>query len=381
MKIFFESYINNCIAKLTSYYDFVQKQSLPDVVPKNTILEFISQLLYEIKNFQDQEGLLEEEFIPRNIRAFRTLLLKVNQLEYYALPIITHYNKEYDSYFNRIIKTINIEIGSPVAPPYICSLSNARDYFWYESTFSTIFIPAIEKYSLLNLPDLFHELAHHILKEYKSNFKEKEDEWFSKYNMVLEQKMAASDISDSNTLARSHMIFSAYWPDFWSEELICDLIACFCCGKSFAWTHLKICHLKKTDVEGIDIKNEVYEYSETHPPDAYRITAMFCMLDYLNINCDDIRQAWESYTECIDNNKPPLYDLYFPQALIFVYVKHVAAICDVIGLYPCTKNHKIETSTVYKLNQAWELFRTSQEELKLYEKEFQIAFEGNRSSK
>ena len=74
--------------------------------------------------------------------------------------------------------------------PIVCALSTGcvnqgRDYYWYLSGYETIFVPAVEKFSLLNLPDLAHELGHHLLKVYGTSFIAPFSAWFQKHHANL----------------------------------------------------------------------------------------------------------------------------------------------------------------------------------------------------
>ena len=94
---------------------------------------------------------------------------------------------------------------------------------------------------MLNLPDLLHELGHNIMKIYRDSYTEQALNWFSEYNDDLEKKLLLEGIQDQNRINESKDIFLKFWPDYWYEELICDLIAVYCVGQAYAWTNIKLC--------------------------------------------------------------------------------------------------------------------------------------------
>jgi hypothetical protein len=202
--------------------------------------------------------------------------MQLEELECFGLPIVTHYQQQFDGHLTSIMKQLCSEVGCPVNPPHVCAIStgtsgHGRDYYWYHGYFDTIFVPAAEKFSLLNLPDLLHELGHHILKTYHETFLEPFFGWIAEYREKLDKVILLEDIRDPDRIAKSKQVFSEFWPESWSDELVCDLIAVYCVGEAYAWTNLKIC---QSSFPG----KSIYSYSDSHPPDAYRMDIIFAML-------------------------------------------------------------------------------------------------------
>lgn len=202
------------------------------------------------------------------------------------------------------------------------------------------------------MPDLIHELGHHILKVYGDIFTNPYKLWFEECQADLERELLLSYIRDSKHIEESKKIFPQRWPDWWAEEVVCDLIATYCLGQAFAWTNLKLCqHLP------YDMSYSIYDYSETHPADNCRMEAILLMLSKLGIAGEEIQQTWMDYEKIISPNRPTLYEFYFPNDLIKKITSHVFQSCDDIGLIPCSKNLNRKVTFVWRLQQAWQLFQ------------------------
>jgi hypothetical protein len=295
--------------------------------------------------------------------------MELEELECFALPIITHYQKEFDGHLTSILHQICDEVGCPVDTPHVCTLSTGiadqgRDYYWYHPRYTTIFVPGAERFSLLNWPDLLHELGHHILLTYGDYFIEPFSNWFSECHADLEKELLTEGISDPDRINKSRKIFLEKWPDIWDKEIVCDLIAAYCVGKAYGWTNLKLCQTIPPNMP-----DGIYNYSDTHPPDAFRMEAILRMLKSIDMRVDDIQKVWLDYKKIIYHAEPPLYDLYFPGSLIDKIVPHVFNVCDDIGLISCKINLAKKDTIVSKLEKAWLFFRTDPIRLREIEKE------------
>lgn len=154
MKRFFPNYISHVINLLNEYNQFISQKDPSQIAIIPRILNHIRSLGLKFEKLQRKESLLEEDQIYRNLKNLRQLLMELEELECFALPIITHYKEEFDGYLTDILHQLCDEIGCPVAPPHVCALSTGsfnqgRDYFWYHSSYETIFVPSVEKFSML----------------------------------------------------------------------------------------------------------------------------------------------------------------------------------------------------------------------------------------
>jgi hypothetical protein len=355
MKKFFPNYISHVIQLLEKYYEFTASKDSNKIAILPILLERIENLRREFKLLRNRDDLTEPDQFSRNLRSFQTLLMQMEELESFGLPIVTHYQQRFEGRLNSIMKQLCSEVGSPVDTPHVCAIStgtsgHGRDYYWYHGYFDTIFVPAAETFSLLNLPDLLHELGHHILKTYHHTFLNPFIEWIIEYKEKLDKVILLEDIQDPERISESQKVFSRFWPESWRDELVCDLIAIYCVGQAYAWTNLKIC---QSNFPG----NSIYFYSDSHPADAYRMDVIFAMLRYLGLSEENIRKAWLEYAAIFQRDKSFLYEHFFPPGLTKTIAQHVYEICNDIGLVPCTENLKKDNTLISKLNRAWCLFR------------------------
>lgn len=355
MKRFFPNYISHVIQLLDKYYEFTASNDLNKIAIIPILLERIENLRREFTSLRDRDDLTESDQLSRNIRSFQTLLMQLEELESFGLPIVTHYQQRFDGHLTSIMKQLCSEVGSPVDTPHVCAIStgtsgHGRDYYWYHGYFDTIFVPAAETFSMLNLPDLLHELGHHILKTYHHTFLDPFTEWIIEYKEKLDKVILLEDIHNSERIDECKAVFSRYWPYSWRDELVCDLIAVYCVGRAYAWTNLKIC---QSSFPG----NSIYFYTDSHPSDAYRMDIIFTMLRYLEISEENIRKTWLEYATNFRHEKSFLYEHFFPLELTNRIAQHVYEICKDIGLVPCTQNLHKETTLISKLNRVWDHFQ------------------------
>lgn len=351
MKKFFPNYISHVIKLLDKYYKFTASKDSNKIAVIPILLERIESLRREFTSLRDLDDLTEPDQLSRNISNFQTLLMQLEELESFGLPIVTHYQQRFDGHLTSIMKQLCSEVGSPVDTPHVCAIStgtsgHGRDYYWYHGYFDTIFVPAAETFSLLNLPDLLHELGHHILKTYHHTFLDPFIEWIIEYKEKLDKVILLEDINAPERIDECKQVFSRFWPESWRDELVCDLIAVYCVGKAYAWTNLKIC---QSSFPG----NSIYFYTDSHPADAYRMDIIFAMLRYLEISEENIRKAWLEYATIFRRDKPFLYEHFFPLELTKKIAQHVYEICNDIGLLPCTENLHKDNTLISKLNRAW----------------------------
>jgi len=355
MKTFFPSHISHCIQLLEKYYEFTDSIDSTNIEVIYIVLERIENLRQEFISLLKREDLTEPDQLIRNIRSFQTLLMKMEEIESFGLPIVTHYQPQFDGYLTVQMKQLCLEIASPVESPHVSALSTGtlgytRDYYWYHGYFDTIFVPAAERFSLLNLPDLLHELGHHLLKIYNNSFLDPFVEWISKYRKELENAILQGDICSPDNIAEARQVYSEYWLYSWQDELVCDLIAIYCAGKAYAWTNVKIC---QSNYPGTSL----YSYTDSHPANAYRMDAILAMMEHLGLDKEDVRKTWTEYSTFFKNDRYFLYEYLFPSGLIGKMANHVYETCNDIGLISCIENLKKENTLVNKFNRVWANFR------------------------
>jgi hypothetical protein len=82
-------------------------------------------------------------------------------IEIYRYQVILKYGKA-ESYLNKKIKLIYDEIKCLQSVPLVTTINNSDEYYWVHPQYEIIAVPTGEEKSLLNLPDLYHEIGHLI---------------------------------------------------------------------------------------------------------------------------------------------------------------------------------------------------------------------------
>lgn len=119
MKKFFPNYISHVIQLLDKYYEFTASKDSKKIAVLPILLERIENLRREFTLLRDRDDLTEPDQFSRNLRSFQTLLMQMEELESFGLPIVTHYQQRFDGRLNSIMKQLCSEVGSPVDTPHM----------------------------------------------------------------------------------------------------------------------------------------------------------------------------------------------------------------------------------------------------------------------
>ena len=250
-----------------------------------------------------------EDLCSNNLSKYNPLCERFQAIEQFCFQPIIRYSKP-ERYFNELIAKVYKEIRCDQVCPFITTISNYNDYFWAFPYYNVIAVPPSEAQNLLNLPDLYHEIAHFIFAQYKTII-------FSYFSSDLDTYFSdtINDAIDEQTDADNFVPFikDKYlkWVENWTEEFSCDLIATYLTGSAYAWTNLKMTTLSSG-------RSEVYSWSNTHPPDASRMQAVFMMLQKMDITegITEIEDTWQQFLSVVSNPKHKYYKDAFPKSLL-----------------------------------------------------------------
>jgi len=209
-----------------------------------------------------------EALSSNNVIKYNTLHEALLTIELFRYLIIINYG-EAEEYFKKKIKRIYTEINCLQNPPLITTISNSESYYWALPSYDIIAVPTGEEQSLLNLPDLYHEMGHLIYNQYAQYLKGTIEQSLTKYynaeiQRVVHEQRAASLI----TFFREKL---NHWIESWIMEFTCDLIAVYLVGPAYAWTNLKLTTLSSG-------KDQIFIDSPSHPSDEARMRAIFYLL-------------------------------------------------------------------------------------------------------
>lgn len=316
----------------------------------STFLQETERLLLELKNEIDaliSSGDLEiGALASNNVIKYNTLHEGLLTIELFRYLIIINYG-DGEEYFKKKIKRIYTEINCLQDPPIITTISNSDNYYWALPSYDIIAVPTGEERSLLNLPDLYHEMGHLIYNQYAYYLKGSIEQSLKKYyadeiQRVVNEQRSASLI----TFFREKL---TYWIDSWVMEFTCDMIAVYLVGPAYAWTNLKLTTLSSG-------KDQIYLENPSHPSDEARMRAIFYLLEKMGHTEElaGIKLAWEAFLNATSNGVPQNYAFVFPQIFLQELAENVLASCQSIDLKSYKEQVAIHGNPVSKiLNDAW----------------------------
>lgn len=357
--IFFDQQIrcSKMISGLTA--DDINKD-IDSVFFEKTI-EMLTKLRSDIQNLIDSGDLDIDQLAVNNFIRYNTFHETLQTIELFRYLVIINYG-EPEVYFKRKIDRIYKEIDCLQKQPIITTISNSDDYYWALPNYDIIAVPSGEERSLLNLPDLFHEMGHLIFKQYDrflkgeieqdiSNFYDKEYQ-----RIIYEQRSVA--LIDFYQSKRSS------WVTSWIMEFVCDLIATYLVGPSFAWTNLKITALSSG-------KSKIFMETKSHPSDESRMRAIMHMLEIMGHKHElsQINESWNKFLSATSNPVPQNYKYTFPDEILQALARYVLQGCADIGLKVYADQLKDVENPISKiLNDAWNCMLTTPEKYAEWEK-------------
>ena len=302
----------------------------------------------EIQGILGSGDLEIEELIFHNLLAYTPLFESYQSIEQFRFQPLFRYGQA-EMYFNALIKRIYKEIKCSQSCPLITTISNSDDYFWAFPHHGVIAVPLGEEKNLLNLPDLYHEIAHFIYSLYWRNFYHRFLPALNSYFQGEIDKANLEQTDPDNLIPFLKDVWSK-WKENWVEEFTCDLIGTFLTGTAYAWTNLKL-----TSLSGG--RNKIYEWHPTHPADESRMRIVFMMLAYVSDTAEitKVQKSWNEFLSSVTSPRHSYYSRAFPENLLTELTHIVYEISTAIGLSPYSQQTGGMERPVSKiLNEAWE---------------------------
>ena len=282
----------------------------PDIKDRfiaDTLMQF-SSIRNVLQNAFDTGVLEDAIFAGNNLYRFNRAHREFKAIHSYRYLAIKNY-RDPEIFFYRVITQIYSEHRIYALPPIVSTISNHDYYYWAVPYFEIIAVPSGEEHSLLNLPDLYHEIGHLL----HSMFGGKSCE----VSGVLIDKHFAKEIvrvQDEGTAAHFQGILEVakyLWDASWLEEFTSDLVGAYMTGTAYAWTNLKLLSIGHGSTK-------IFEYSESHPADEARMRLIILMLEKLGLkeDQDKVESAWKVFLKDTEVFKPNGYSLLYPQNLL-----------------------------------------------------------------
>ena len=359
-------FIKAIFFELISRVDKMQSQLNSKEIESDSANEFKIRTINTFDNLRSrinniiESGDLDLAWLERNnIIRYNTFFEELLEIELFMFQVVLKYNKA-EQYFEKVIKNIYEETQCPQSTPLITTISNSENYYWAYPKYSIIAVPDGEEQNLLNLPDLYHEIAHLIYRQYKEYLIDDIELKVKRY--FKRQRLEASN-NNNNSIIRELTEIEIYWLNSWIEEYTCDLIGTYLVGTAYAWTNLKLTTVSSGN-------NRVYAVSKSHPSDESRMRAIFLMLSSIGMELQsrEINDSWNRFVNITSNVRHSLYDFIFPDELIDKLSKNVLSGCKAIGLSSYKEQLEIKDKPISKvLNNAWEQILNKPEQFSIWE--------------
>lgn len=276
----------------------------------NRIVATINQLTQSIAGGQKQQS--------QRHRRYQRALRDLEFIEGVGLNALERAN-EIDWKLNRLVRQIRKEIAYPlILPPAVTSIS--RQYFNIHTrfNFNLLCVPPGEGYSLLHLPDIYHELAHPLLantnlpstRPLRKGLTEMRD-------LLLEHFVTEMQNEDRQRgpkeLRRYLEIWLQCWYQHWANELICDLFAIYTLGPAYAWAHVHLVGKRSSDAFVVPTEKPM-----THPADDARMQIMLLALDRVGFGsqADAIEERWLEVVKLASKAKRTEYGRCYPRLIL-----------------------------------------------------------------
>jgi hypothetical protein len=308
----------------------------------------------------DLRKLINEEiwYLPENqperLREFKRLVRDLDILETVCIAALERADKTPDLHLNRLVERIRQEIAYPLPAPVITPLSQAYFQTWPE--YHLMLIPLSEGNFLLHLPDIYHELAHPLLREkYDPRIKPFIDAFFDvviQITTYIETELEKEEQKNGPEQLSAYLEFwLTCWLKGWAEEFFCDLFAVYSLGPAFVWSHLHLSATRGDDPYRVPLRSVT-----THPPDGARMAAMLDGLTLTGFGKEaaEIEGWWDRLVVTAQSRPEPEYHRCFPQQIIKLLAEK--ALEGVTGMN--CRIAKPETSDYVHsvFNQAWNEF-------------------------
>jgi hypothetical protein len=258
-------------------------------------------------------GVLEFDFLAgNNLHRFNRAHREFKAIHSYRYLALKNY-KDPEIFFFRLITKIYTEHRISAIPPIVSTISNHDYYYWAVPFFEIIALPSGEENSLLNLPDMYHEIGHLLHSMFNGKSCENSRITIDKHF----EKEIVRVIDDGVGPHYQPILEEAkyLWQASWIEEFTCDLVGTYMTGAAYAWTNLKLLSTGHGSTK-------IYEYSQSHPADEARMRIIILMLEKLGLMEDKkkVDDAWNIFLKDTEGYKPNDYPLLYPQKLLQLLV-------------------------------------------------------------
>lgn len=292
-------------------------------VPRQTAREFrplaqtcndrLAGVIRKLTALRDGEKYRAVTAQRERLDLYRSAVELLDLIETVAIAALERQHQD-EVFLNRVLDEMTHEIGYPLVPPAVSSLS--RDYFHIYTQFNLICVPLAESRHLLHWADLYHELAHAVLAETNhpavAPFKQAISEAFARVQQHFLTEQQRLDLTPHPQLMRDNLVVWLTCWESWLDEFFCDLFAVFALGPAYVWSHLHLCAQQK------QVLFEVPKFEITrHPVNGARMQLLLQAVDQLGFGQESmaLRERWADLMNVTRETSSAAYDHCYPRGL------------------------------------------------------------------
>jgi hypothetical protein len=273
------------------------------------------------RNAKQARGLLaaSPSLIADIVRQYNAIAQQVYLVEQLVVGPLSRFAED-DEKLSRLCERVCNELGIIDVPVVVAA---ASQYFSALPPYGLIVTPPTESRQLLNLPDLYHELAHHLDGRGEplvgSRFEPALNAYVAHTEDEITRLARPVDVQQFRELIGN-------WFD-WSLEVAADAFATLLVGPAYAWANF---HLMLR-------VPSIFAYSDTHPADAARMDFILRLLasdGRFRSDNETLESRWKAYREFPHPNAPGLYELLHPAELFSAVLDDVRDALDRLGIKP-----------------------------------------------
>ncbi len=273
------------------------------------------------RNAQQARGLLaaSPSLVADIARQYNAIAQQVYLIEQLVVGPLSRFGDD-DERLSRLCERVCNEIGVNDIPVVVAA---ASQYFAALPPYGLIVTPPVESRLLLNLPDLYHELGHHIdgrgERLVGPRFEAALRDYLGKTEDEITRLSRPVDLHQFRDLIGN-------WFD-WALEVAADAFATLLVGPAYAWANF---HLMLR-------VPSIFAYSYTHPADAARMDFILRLLASdarFRWDSEALETRWKGYREFPHPDAPTLYELLHPAELFSSVLDDVREALDRLRIEP-----------------------------------------------
>lgn len=303
----------------------------------------------DVADLLSDPALRVPSLLPNHLQLYRRWHEQAELVEAQPLLVVERY-AEPDRRLTRFCRRTATQVGWPLPPPLISAWSS--DYYWTDTYFEFICVPATEGRSLLGLPDLFHEFGHLLLLRYEPQLVGNCLQELADY--IAQELHRVQTGQRPPRYRQLYLELFPQWRDAWILEFVSDMVATFLLGPAFGWQHIRLCMSS-----GANAYRPTLGEAATHPADEARLRGIMLVLEQMGsgATADQLRDMWERYLAVSAETPPTDYELCYPESLIACLARSTVEGCLALGLRAFTLRGDPARHIPTLLGEAWEQFR------------------------